>query len=237
VFSVTGDLVELPDDAAAVCELISSFLESWNVTQPGLDLSLAENEVREAEYRLGLALPVALRWMLTNVGAGHNVIGRQDFLVHPRCLEIDDQGVLVYRVENQHCAKWGVRVDEIGYLDPPVIWKDLQAGAEWCSYQQRLSVDLLEMVFNEAMLSPEANVLQTELASGAPPELDSLPRLAIPEHVFWPLPEGPPVRWYGMRDCLIRNDGDVWLWAFGRTADDVNRATRAIPGEWTRSQE
>lgn len=234
VFSVTTDLVVMPDDPAAVCRLVASFLDSWNVTLR--HNSSAAHEVRDAERRLGHALPVALRWIHVNVGTDTTGVGQQDLLVHPRSLDVDEHGVLVFRVENQNCAQWGVRLEEMGSPDPPVVWKDAQTDAEWCSYQDRLSVDLLEMVLNEAMLLPGAHVLHTELTAGVPPELDRLPRLAIPEHVFWAHPEGPPVRWYGMPDCLIRNDGDGWLWAFGRTADDLDRAARTIPGDWTSLQ-
>lgn len=232
MFSVTGNLAVMPIDPTAVCGLISSFLEGWNVMPLGLGIPRFETEVSESERRLGFAMPAALRWMFTHVGIDNTVVGRQDPLVHPRRLEIDDEGVLVYRVENQNCAKWGFRVGGVGNPDPPVVWKDLQTNAEWRPYQQRLSVDLLEMTFNEVMLLPGAHLLQTELPSGVPSELDGLPRLAIPSHVFWAIPEGPPVQWYGMQNCLVRKDGDAWLWAFGRTADDVERAAETIPGEW-----
>jgi hypothetical protein len=237
MLSVTDDLAAAPDDPAAVCRLIASFLESWNVMPTGSGIRAAEDEVGVAEQRLGFALPTALRWLFTHVGTDNAVVGHQDPLVQPQHLEVDDQGLVVYRVENQNCAQWGIRVGDIAQPDPPVLWKDLQNDEDWRPYQERLSVELLETTFNEAMLLPGADLLQTELASGVPAELERLPRLAIPTHVFWAMPDGPPVTWYGVRDCLIRNDGDTWLWAFGRTSEDAQRATEMIPGEWMSLQE
>lgn len=58
----------------------------------------------------------------------------------------------------------------------------------------------------------------------------------------WPVVEalseaGIRTSWRGAPDCLVRNDGDVWLWAFGRTAEAVDRVTSAIPGGWSKLEE
>jgi hypothetical protein len=233
MFSVTRDLMVLPDDPQGVCAIISDFLESWRGVSAGSLIEEDQSKVSEAERRIGFTLPTALRWLLTHVGCDNSIVGHQDPLVSPQALAIDNAGVLVYRVENQNCAQWGVRVADLAKADPPVVWKD-PADSEWSPYLDRLSVDLLEMALSEVMLLRGSNLLQAELVSGVPSELNRLHRLAIPEHVFWASPDGPPVEWYGLHDCLVRNDGGEWLWAFGRSSADVREIARLVPVEWDR---
>lgn len=211
-FDVPEDLTLLPPDPAGVCDLVRRFLVSWHVMEVAEASTANTNEVLAAERRLGFSLPYALRWAFMHIGFDNRIVGQQDPFVHPRDLEVDEDGVLIYRVENQYCAAWGFPVVDASADDPPVVWKDLQAGSEgrWLPYHERISVDLLEMALNEAMLRPGVDVLDMELVSGVPSELSKLVPLAIPEHAFWPIPEGPLVAWYGTRDCLIRRDGDAW---------------------------
>lgn len=234
MFNVEEDLAALPASPDGVCTLIASFLRSWQVIEVGEAKGEAVEEVVAAEQRLALRLPYALRWALTHIGFDNRVIGNQDPIVHPRSLEVDEQGVLAYRLENQNCAAWGVAVADLGQADPPVLWKDLQAGSgdQWMPFQGRMSVDLLELAMNEAMLRPGAHHLQMEVMDVVPAELSSLRRLAIASHVFWAVPDGPPVKWFARGDCVVRNDGDIWLSAFGRTAADLEVITHAIPGQW-----
>ncbi|MGC4896184.1 hypothetical protein [Micromonospora sp. DT31] len=233
--SFTEDLTVMPSDPKAVCHLIRRFLANWQVLEVGeAPLPGAEEEVLLAERRLGFALPVALRWVFTHLGAENQVIGAQDPLVPPSLLRVDEDNVLVYRTENQNCASWGIRREDIGKADPPVVWKNLQADAEegWLRYHDRVSVDLLEMSMSEAMLTAGEQVIQMEIESGLPVLPRGLVPLAIPEHVFWPVPDGAPVRWYGIAECVIRNDGDTWLWGFGRASADLDVARSALPGPW-----
>lgn len=231
VSGITHELLTLPKDPGAVCELIAGFLADWQSLSVGPGLGAGRSEVTAAEERLGSPLPVALRWLLSHAGDGTGVVGHQDPLTSPRRLAVDETGVLVYCSENQNCAQWGVRAADLGNPDPPVLWRD-PGSAVWYPYQERLSVDLLEYVLSEVMLLPGSHLLQAELPHGVPGQLRELHRLAIPAHVFWPSPDGPPVEWYGMQDCLVRNDGGQWLWAFGRTPADLRRVTSRLPVDW-----
>jgi hypothetical protein len=233
MFNIPEDLATMPSDAHGVCELISRFLEGWNVAAVNSPDPTALEDVAMAEGRLGLALPAALHWIFTHVGVDNSIIGRQDPFVHPANMAVDDLGVITYRIENQNCAAWGVRTGDITALDPPVVWRDLQTDGDWRPYHERLSIDLLEVALSEAMLLPDANVRQAELHAGAPLQLKDLSRIAIPRHTFWAMPDGGQVEWYGLPDCLIRNDANVWLWAFGRTTKDVERAVEAVPADWS----
>jgi hypothetical protein len=234
VFNIPDDLTTMPDDPVEVCALIRHFLVDWQVMEVDGVEPDAEEEVAAAESRLGFTLPVALRWMLTHVGTDNRVIGLQDPFVPPSALAVDDEGVLTYRRENQNCAIWGVPVSEIGRPDPPVLWNNMttRATSIWAPYQQRLSVDLLEMALGEAMLLPGANTIHMDVGSQPPVQLAELTPLAIPRHVFWASVEGGTIAWYGLRDCLIRDDGGTWLWAYGRNAEVLDAVRDRIPGDW-----
>jgi hypothetical protein len=126
-------------------------------------------------------------------------------------------------------------LESLALDDPPALWKDLQSGVggSWKKYQDRLSFDLLELVIGESMLTPGANVIQCE----ANPEMVRLlgevgARLALPEHVFWPMPEGGSVAWFGLQRVILRNDADTWLWAFAQSDADLIAIREAVPGDW-----
>jgi hypothetical protein len=233
MFSVSRELAALPHHPDGVCGVIGDFLQAWSGSSGETRAEALEIEVVDAERRLDVRLPIALRWLLTTIGAEDPVLQQQDPLVPASSLQIDKDGVIVYRKENQNCAQWGVRVSDLELLDPPVLWKNMQESGGWSAYQDRLSVELLEGVIGEVVLSPSVKVLQAELFDGRPDELSSFQSLDIPSHVFWAVPDGPPVEWFGRGECLIRNDGDVWLWIFGRTASEVKSVAKEIRAEWS----
>ena len=100
---------------------IRRFAESW-LTPRGDDDGWTEVELRAAEQRLGVRLPAAICQACALFGRRHDLTSRQDRLLSPGELEIDRTGdVLVYRVENQSVAVWGVPLAAMGRPDPPVV--------------------------------------------------------------------------------------------------------------------
>jgi hypothetical protein len=74
-----------------------------------------------AEQRIGAGLPAALRESYLLFGRRSDLTARQDRLVPPFELGLDDPGShVVFRVENQGCAEWGVAVADLASADPPV---------------------------------------------------------------------------------------------------------------------
>lgn len=204
VFHVPEDLAMLQAGPPGICDLIRRFLVSWRVME--VAEALTANEVLAAEHRLGLRLPYALRWAFMHIGFDNRIVGRQDPFVHPQDLEVDTDGVLIYRIENQSCAAWGFPVADAGMDDPPVIWKSLQAGSEgrWLPYHERISVDLLEMVLNEAMLRPGATSCTGSLCPVFPPSFPNSCHWRFPNTHSGQHPKAHP--WCGMERGTVLFD-------------------------------
>ncbi|MGC4746131.1 hypothetical protein ACLQ28_10770 [Micromonospora sp. DT201] len=161
--------------------------------------------VQVGEDRIGFALPAALREAYLLFGRRRDLTATQDNLVWPQSLDVDPDGVLVFRVEAQSCASWGVPAWAIGQDDPPVV---VNVGDGWAPYSDRLSVALVEMV------------------------IAAFERLPLPIFPFWAGMGGPGVRWFAGPDVLLRNDGETWLWVHGRTPEAVQAVRKRLPGEW-----
>ncbi|GGN36453.1 hypothetical protein FHR83_006375 [Actinoplanes campanulatus] len=197
------------------------------VESDGVDPAL----VQVGEDRIGFALPAALREAYLLFGRRRDLTAAQDSLVSPQSLDVDPDGVLVFRVEAQGCASWGVPARAIGQEDPPVV---VNVGDGWEPYSDRLSVALVEMVMSEAMFSAdERNVDNRELDDTTNALVSAVfEPLPLPVLPFWAGMDGPGVRWFAGHDVLLRNDGETWLWVHGRTPDAVQAVRERLSGEW-----
>lgn len=233
MFDVTRELSKLPPEPGAVCEIAERFVTEWFGPLAEAD-GCEPYEIEDVERKIGFSLPPALRWVYSKLGRRDDLLRRQDPLQEIENLGTDED-VLVFRTENQRCALWGVRGSDVGQEDPAVVWKNPQDGdnARWESYQDRLSAAVLELIFSESMFSHGRNVLHCEIEEGVlpdlPKEFEALPGL---DHVFWPIPEGPAVRWFGTTDALLRSDGETWLWLYARTPAALDHARGLLPGDW-----
>ncbi|KUL41355.1 hypothetical protein ADL15_03620 [Actinoplanes awajinensis subsp. mycoplanecinus] len=183
------------------------------------------------ENRIGFALPAALREAYLLFGRRRDLTAAQDSLVSPQSLDVDPDGVLVFRVEAQSCASWGVPGRAIGQDDPAVV---VNVGDGWVPFADRLSVALVEMVMSEAMFSAdEHHVDNRELDDTAAAVVEAaFERLPLPVLPFWAGMDGPGIRWFAGPDVLLRSDGGTWLWVHGRTPEAVQAVRERLPGEW-----
>lgn len=233
MFDITRELAALPADPDGVCEVAERFVSEW--FGPIADADGCEvGEIEHAERVLGFSLPSALRRIYGTIGRRDDLLRRADAVQEIGKLGVDDD-VLVFRQENQRCALWGVQTADLGQAaDPPVVWKDPQDdGSHWQHDQDRLSVALLEAIFSESMVSHGRNVLYCEAEEGT---IEALSADFVPlpefEHVFWPIPDGPPIQWFGTTDALLRSDGGIRLWLYARTPAALDAARNLVPGEW-----
>ncbi len=106
--------------------------ERWSFTKRLIDRwwppvrkqdGVPEEEIVAAEQRLGLRLPDALREWYQFAGRRGDFIGSPDRIVDVRQLAIDG-GVLVFCIENQAVVDWGIHVDHVDQVDPPVLVSD-----------------------------------------------------------------------------------------------------------------
>ena len=117
---------ELP----AVIERIKKrFAAEWTTPLVPRD-GISRDAWLAAEHHIGAELPAALREAYLLFGRRPDLTARQDRLVPPHQLGPDESGsVVMFRVENQHCAAWGVAVADLASADPPVYVRDRDGGA------------------------------------------------------------------------------------------------------------
>ncbi|GIF97539.1 hypothetical protein [Catellatospora citrea] len=189
------------------------------------------DRLQAAERRLGIELPAALREAYRLFGRRRDLTSAQDRLLSPDQLRCDADNVLVFRVEAQHCASWGVPAEAVDRDDPPVL---VNTGDRWVPYTDRLSIALVEMVLSEAMFSGDEGCVDNRDLDDAASEaiLAMFERLPLPDFPFWAGMDGPPVRWFAGPDVLLRDDGGTWLWIHGRTPAAVQAVRNRLPGEW-----
>jgi hypothetical protein len=61
-----------------------------------------------------------------------------------------------WRVENQACGWWGVKLDTLTYEDPPVLVRGATSrdeGPLWHPYLDRLSLAIVEMLLFESLFA------------------------------------------------------------------------------------
>jgi hypothetical protein len=105
-------------DRRQAWEFIRRFAAEWTAPlAPGDGVS--RDAWRAAEGRIGAELPAALREAYLLFGRRPDLTARQDRLVPPHQLSLDEPGTaVVFRVENQYCASWGVAISDLASDDP-----------------------------------------------------------------------------------------------------------------------
>lgn len=193
-------------DRRQAWEFIRRFAAAWATPlAPGDGVS--RDAWRAAEDRIGAELPAALREAYLLFGRRPDLTARQDRLVSPHRLSLDESGTtVVFRVENQHCASWGVAVSDLASADPPVCIQD-RAGGGWEPFLDRVSVACVEMVLSEVLLGCEHLGDMCELHEGLISTVESAyAQMAVPEYRLW-ADRSITVRWFSAPGKLMRMDG------------------------------
>src|SRR4051812_42311075 len=84
----------------------------------------------DAEARLGVALPPALREWYGLAGRRDDIWSRQDAFLRPDELRVEDDRLIVY-VENQAVVRWGIRIADGPFEDPPVSVSSVDEPGVW----------------------------------------------------------------------------------------------------------
>jgi hypothetical protein len=209
------------------------FAERW-LTPLTEDDGWAEADLQAAEQRLGIRLPPAIREAYGLFGRRRDLTSVQDRLLSPEELEVDATGdVLVYRVENQAVAVWGVPLAALEQPDPPVLVADNFEVGSWEPYLERFSLACVEMVLSESLFSARLELSDNRELDPAAAALveQHFARLAIPAYPLWAEPGGV-VRWFTGPDVLLRDEAGIWLWVRARTTLALEAVRAALPGEW-----
>lgn len=233
-FNLQRELESAVRNAAGAWHFIGRFAETCATAlrpEDGCD----EVELQAAEARLAFALPASLREAYTLIGKRFDLTRVQDRLLTPDQVHVDDTGtVLIFRVENQHVAEWGVPLPAVSESDPPVVFRlDSVPEAEraWQPFVERVSLACVEMVLSEWMFSGERFIDNRELDDGAVASLEGQFRpLPIPDYPLWA--GGGPIRWFQGMGAILRMDAGTWLWVRAGSADAIAAVRRALPGDW-----
>ncbi|MFF2327054.1 MULTISPECIES: SMI1/KNR4 family protein [unclassified Streptomyces] len=206
--ALTAAVGEQPDRPAA-WRFVRAFARDWSQRPLAGTDGCAPADLDATRARLGLPLPAALREGYQLLGSRTDLTGNQDVLLAPQDLYLDeDRGVLVFRVENQSCAYWGIRVTDLDQDDPPVVVRaDLArpTAADWEAWLGRVSVAFVEIVLSEALCADED--LMVWVASddtGLPEDIAAtFQRLPFPEY---PISRQVGSRWYAHDEIILRDD-------------------------------
>jgi hypothetical protein len=219
---------------AAWC-FIRDFAANWLTPVADGD-GWSEAHLDAAQDRLGVPLPAALREAYGLFGRRGDLTSNQDTLLGPDELHLDSAGdVLIFRVENQAVAHWGVLMDEMDEPDPRVVIKlnlrDEQAES-WEAWLDTFSSACMEIVLSESLYASEELSDNRGLEDG---DAELLKRgyvpLSLPDYPTAPI-DMPAVRWFVGPDVMVRDDQQGWLWARARTTAALAEVRRDLPGYW-----
>ena len=152
-FDLHAELAAGLRDAPGAWRFIKRFAARY-ATPVGDDDGVGELRLAAAEARLGFAIPGALRDAYALIGERDDLTRQQDQLLTPEEIRVDDTGqVLIFRIECQHVAEWGIplrdppgeagmrdgRVRDLPAVaepDPPVVFRLPHAGREERAWQR-----------------------------------------------------------------------------------------------------
>jgi hypothetical protein len=125
-------------DAGSAFAFIEWFTREWLVPIRDGDGCTAD-EVAAVEERLGLRLPALLTAFYRLLGWRRDLTSGQDSLISLNSLDVMD-GALVYRIEAEGCASWGIRVADLELADPPAVYcEGLRNGKPWRPFMESFS--------------------------------------------------------------------------------------------------
>lgn len=225
-FDIVRDLPPALHDRAAAWTFIREFAAGWGLPL-GREDGTPEAELAEAEDRLGLRLPAAVREAYALLGRRPDLHSNLDTLLSPGELAVE-HGALVFREENQGAALWGVMLGDLGRDDPPVhVRQDLadKYAELWEPWTDRFSPAVLEIVLAESTQGPEELCDARDLAPG---EDDELAR----RFALVPFPSESGQNFYAAPGVLLSDGGGDWLSVRARDPDTLDRFRAAFPGDW-----
>lgn len=203
----------LPDSYSERLALLDVCLERW-FGPANAPASVPEATLTQAEQRLALALPAALRDWYQRSGLRRDVWCLQDRLLAPADFEWRAD-VLVFCAENQGVVRWGIPRDALSLPDPPVVVSDPWNPAKWLPECERISeFALVFAAMNTKWSRRVAYRADVELSPDVLSSLqDSLTRLPLPDLHF----PAFPTRFFGDDNALVEVQGKVWAWVSAQT--------------------
>lgn len=214
------------DDRAEAWRFLTRFAADWRSPLSAGD-GYDSCALDEAEQRLGVRLPAALREVYGLLGRRDDLIRNQDRLQRPDELYIS-KGALVYNTENQGAAQWGILLKDLITEDPPTVIRSSLADASaerWEPWTERLSVAVTDLVMSETVLYDRDGLMDAT---------DLIDELGLAE--FEPLPTVLPERlgsaWYLGQGVLLHVLDESWLTARGQSPEALDSVRVVMAGNW-----
>lgn len=218
-FDVAGTASAVARDRRAAWRFIEGFAAEWAEPIEPQD-GWHHADLNDAEQRLGVRLPQAVREAYSLFGKRPDLTSNQDRLLTPSELTVDDD-VLVFRTDNQGVMTWGAR---LAGSDPEVLLRHW-GTAIWKPWLPSFSAACAELVLSEALFAGDETV-DRELDAETVAELEAhYTRLAIPQ-------TGPGTRWFAGPDIILRDDDRGWVWARTLSQVALDALMKVLPGRW-----
>ncbi|WP_295116518.1 SMI1/KNR4 family protein [uncultured Chitinophaga sp.] len=131
----------------------------------GRNYGYTDEELQEAETKLGCSLPAALREYYRVLGKRDQVNDAHNRLLPPEDLYFSTDKTLVFYEENQAVAVWGFRKDDIQQEDPPVFGAYNNEFDDWFEDSPSTAAFLLSMAYWNAALGGLPHNAMTERLS------------------------------------------------------------------------
>jgi hypothetical protein len=218
-------------ERASAWEFIHGFAADWATpieAGDGCDATALD----ACEARLGHPLPAAVRELYELLGRRGDLTSNQDVLLGPDKIYVED-GVLVFREENQGVCWWGVRLDDPS-PDPAVIVRYDSASPEdgdWLTWLPTFSTAAMEMVMSETVLFDDDFVDSCDTSAGAEEALAVLRAhtspLAFPRYPE----EEESSLWFVSEDLLVRCDPGMTT-VRARSEEALDEIRELLPGNW-----
>jgi hypothetical protein len=221
----------LPENRDERWRTLDAILRKWFPPPPAVT-GVAASECDDAERRLRLSLPKALREWYEGYGVRAEVWSPVDRLLPPDEFRIVDNVLIFYR-ECQAVVSWGIRLQDLVLEDPPVVVQDVADNRCWLIESDTTS----QFALQSALLNAKWSGLVAHRANGQLTDeairaiTSTYRRLPFPD-IHW-----PPfaTRLFGGDEVLLETEADTWLWvtALNREAfEAVDHLARRCGMAW-----
>ncbi len=206
--------------------LLSSLIGLWRPELTPAD-GFSSGCLNEAEARLKIRIPIALREWYLLAGNRRDIWSGQDEFLSPKQLEVDE--LLIIYVENQAVVQWGIRLSDLGQEDPPVFVSDDEVENAWHLENESVTEFALQTFVSNLKWSRQNRCYAS--SAGNPKVLqvieENYRRLPFPDW-RWPM---WPTRFFGDEYIVIEQNGagdQVWLSVCTRTEEAFRSMERLV---------
>lgn len=214
--SSRGDAWRFVRDFAA--EWATPITDEDGATQAQLD---------DAEARLGVRLPAAVREAYQLLGRRKDLTSVNGTLWGPDDLEYDQENdVLIFRAAHQNVAFFGASLTDPA--DPPVLYYATlmdRESEEWEPFLDRFSLACVDIVLREAVEAWPLSDVRDHRPDETPSLTQGLARLSF-------RPDFDTAVWYVSDDLILRDIDNDWLAICARTKPALDRFRHDQPGRW-----